>query len=459
MPCVSTTPRRRVRHIGARRRFFVGTVKEVVYSATYERGEGDNRWNYRRRITRFSVETSFKGVESKVAEAVTEEIMPTPVVLADGEKGMKTLSHTDCEYKFEVGETYFVYANLGAKKDRTLTVPQNRTRKLEEAAADLEFVNELPRAAPTAAIFGRIIRSDRNLQGVDQERLPLAGIKVTARGGERTFEALTDAGGNYELKDLPPGSYQVTPAYPAHLSADNGSRPAQVVARGCAQLDFHTYADARIKGHVLDAEGRPLPGVGVELIPSDRTEVSNRGLTAYTNREGYYELKAVPPGRFLLGLNLNTAPDERVPYPRTYYPGVGSAAQATAITVGEGVKLASYDLQVLPRHVDRSVEVVVTWADGRPVSDAMLRLEDPDYEWNETRVKKVAGQEGHYQVTGFDGLTYRAHAFANLDCGRMYAEPVKFTLREGVETIKLILTSGDGNCPSTVTSGRAAPTI
>ncbi|HEY1402646.1 MAG TPA: carboxypeptidase-like regulatory domain-containing protein, partial [Pyrinomonadaceae bacterium] len=247
----------------------------------------------------------------------------------------------------------------------------------------------------------------------------------------------------------PPGSYQVTPDYPPHLSADNGSQFAQVVARGCAQLNFYTYADARIKGRVLDAQGRPLPEVRVDLIPAGGSETAPGGLSAFTDQDGQYELKAIPPGRFLLGLNLSSAPDERVPYPRTYYPGVASATQATVITVSEGAKLPSYDLQLLPRHADRIVEVVVTWPDGRAVGDAMLRLEDPDYLWNSgaTRFKRVDGRQGRYQVTGFDGITYWAHAHVNLKGGQMHAEPVKFTLREGAGPINLIITSPGGNCP------------
>jgi hypothetical protein len=439
---------------------FVGTVREVAYSATYQRGEGNNRWNYRRRITRFSVETAYKGVKGKVVETVTEQILPMPITFPDGRSGMRAFSHSDCDYTFAEGETYFVYANLSEANDGTLVVPMNRTRKLQEAAADTEYVNELPRAAPAAGIFGRIVRSDRNLRNGTHEILPVAGIKVKVHGAEGTFEAVTDAGGNYRLKDLPPGSYQVTPDYPAHLSSDNGSQLAQVVARGCAQLDFYTHTDARIKGRVLDAEGRFVPEIKVDLIAADGPETSSQGMSAHTDKEGHYELKAIAPGRYLLGLNLSSAPNERAPYPRTYYPGVGSAAEATPITVGEEEGLPSYDLQLLPRYTDRPVEVFVTWPDGRPVGDAVLRLEDPDYQWDggATRVKKVDGQEGRYQLTGFDGVTYWAHAHINSRGGQRHAEPVKFTLKEGAGPINLVITSPGGTCPHYRQSGGAAPT-
>lgn len=425
---------------------FVGTVREVTYSAPYRRGEGD--WNYRRRITHFAVETGYKGVKGKLVKVVAEEIMPTTVTSADGKQVMKRFSHSDCDYHFAAGETYFVYAYLSGRNDGTLSVGLNRTRKLAEAAADTEFADELPRMGATASIFGRLVRADHNLQQGDWDRLPLAGIKVTARGDGRTFEALTDADGNYRLKDLPPGSYQVTPAYPAHLSAENNSQLARVTARGCAQLDFYTHSDARLNGRVLDAEGRPLPEVKVDLISADGPEISLRGMHVLTDGEGRYELKAVPPGRYLLGLNLSSAPGERVPYPRTYYPGVGSAAQATVINVGEGEQLPTYDLQLLPRYTDRAVEVVVTWPDGRPVGDAVLRLENSDYSSDSgaTRFKGVDGREGRYQVTGFDGVVYWAHAHVNLKGGHMHAEPVKFLLQEGAGPIILVVASPGDSC-------------
>jgi hypothetical protein len=141
---------------------------------------------------------------------------------------------------------------------------------------------------------------------------------------------------------------------------------------------------------------------------------------------------------------------EHVSRPRTYYPGVWSEAQATVINVVEGENLPAHDIQLLPTPADRDVEIVVTWPDGRPVGDAFLYLEDEDYEWDGSppRVKKVDGQEGHYQVTGFDGLTYWARAHANNFEGmQMHAEPVKFTLTEGAGPIKLIITSPGGHCP------------
>jgi hypothetical protein len=144
-------------------------------------------------------------------------------------------------------------------------------------------------------------------------------------------------------------------------------------------------------------------------------------------------------------------PAERSPSPpRACYPGVWSAAQGTVITVAEGEKLPAYDLQLLPPPADRAVEIVVTWPDGRPVGDAWVKLEDPDYDWEGamTGAKKIDGHEGRFQATGFDGITYWAHAHVNvnLGAGQMHAEPVKFTLREGAGPINLVITEPGGYC-------------
>jgi hypothetical protein len=200
---------------------------------------------------------------------------------------------------------------------------------------------------------------------------------------------------------------------------------------------------------VTDSAGRPVAELKVDLIRADGPEISLKGLWALADQEGRYELKGIPPGRYLLGFGLGSEPDARAPFPRTYYPGVARAAEATAIEVGPGQRLSVYDLRLPPRRADRSVEVSVVWPDGRPVEDAMLRLEDDNYWWsgNATRQEKLEGA-GRYRVVGFEGGTYWLHANVNLKGGnQMHAEPVRFTLGEGAGPFRLVIASQYGNCP------------
>ncbi|HKG15306.1 MAG TPA: carboxypeptidase-like regulatory domain-containing protein [Pyrinomonadaceae bacterium] len=351
---------------------------------------------------------------------------------------------------FKAGERYVVYANFDRARAGLLRVGLNRTRPLALAAEDLAFLRGLKTADPsTGRVYGRVIRRDRDLSGDSYlDPAPVEGVRVevSGAGGPAARVATTDREGFYQLTGLAPGEYSVRASLPETL-ATYDERKAHVAARGCAEINFNTHFDGRVSGRVLDAAGRAVVELKIDLIRADGPEISLNGLGVHTDKEGRYELKGVPPGRYVLGFGLGSEPDARAPFPRTYYPGVGSAAQATVIEVGPGQRLTLFDLRMPPRRTDRSFEVMVVWPDGRPVEDAMLRLEDDDYPWsaNATRYEK-AGGAGRFRVTGFEGSNYWIHAYVNLKGGdQMHAEPVKFVM--GAGPFRLVIASQYGNYP------------
>lgn len=431
---------------------FVGTVVEVTYSEKYQRKVGDDEpWDARDRLTRFHVEEVFRGEAGREATISATEILATPIKLPDGSPGMKMISSGDCEYRFQTGERYVVYAGFDKARAGRLRVGLNRTGPASKAAEDFAFLRGLKSADPsTGRLFGRVLRHERDLKGGNyRPPAPVEGVRVevSAEGGGPARSATTDREGFYELTGLAPGAYVARAQTPETLAA-HGEQKAQVVARGCAQLDFYTQYDGRVSGRVVDPGGQPAAELRVDLISADGPEISLNGLSASTDREGRYELKGVPPGRYLVGFGLGSEPDARAPFPRTYYPGVALPARATVVEVAPGQRLELLDLRLPPRHTDRSVEVEVVWPDGRPVEDAMLRLENEDYSWsaNATRQERLEAA-GRYRVTGFEGLAYWLHAHVNLKGGQMHAEPVKFVLGEGAGPFRLVIASQGGNCP------------
>jgi hypothetical protein len=430
---------------------FVGTVVGVSYSEKYRKGEGEEAWDIRDRVAQFSVEEVFRGEAVQEARVTATETLPTPFKSADGSSGMKLIS-SDCEYTFKAGERYVVYANFDKARAGLLRVGFNRTRTLAQAAEDLSFLRGLKSADPsTGRVYGRVIRRDRDLSGGSYtEPVPVEGVRVevSGAGGAAARVATTDREGFYQFTGLAPGDYVVRASMPETLAA-YGEQKARVAARGCAQLDFNTNFDGRISGRITDSEGRPVSELKVDLIRADGPEVSLNGLWAQTDKEGRYELKDVPPGRYLLGFGLGSEPDARSPFPRTYYPGAARGAQATVVEVGPGQRLTLFDLRMPPRQAERSFEVTVVWPDGRPVDDAMLRLENDDYPWsaNATSYEK-AKDAGRFRVKGFEGVTYWIHAYVNLKGGeQMHAEPIKFVMGEGAGPFRLVIASQYGNCP------------
>lgn len=432
---------------------FVGTVVEHAYSEKYRKkwGGGDD-WDARDRLALFSVEEVFRGEAAPRVTVKATEILATPIKFPDGSPGMRRTTTADCEYTFKAGERYVVYANFDREGAGLLRVGFNRTRPLAQAAEDLAFLRGMKSADPsTGRVYGRVIRRDRSLSdGSYLDPAPIEGARVEVSGagtGAARF-ATSDREGFYQLTGLAPGEYSVRASLPEAL-ADGGAQKAQVSARGCAEVNFDTHSDGRVSGRVLDAEGRAVAELKIDLIRADGPEISLNGLWIQTDAEGRYELKGVPPGRYLLGFGLGSEPDARAPFPRTYYPGARDAAQATTIEVGPGQRLALFDLRMPPRRADRSFEVTVVWPDGRPAEDAMLRLEDDDYPWsaNATRYER-AGGAGRFRVTGFDGSDYWIHAYVNVKGGgQMHAEPVRFVLGEGSGPFRLVIASQYGNCP------------
>lgn len=430
---------------------FTGTVVELTHTEKYSTKFGNEDWDARDRLARFQVEEVFRGEAGREVVIAATEILPTPIKFPDGTDGFKSFSGGDCEYRFKQGERYVVYAHLDRERAGRLRVGFNRTRPLANAADDLAFLRGLKTADPsTGRVYGRVVRQDRDLKpGNYAEAAPVEGVRVevVAEGGGVPRVVTTDREGRYEVAGLAPGAYLVRAEMPETLAA-YGEQKARIVARGCAEVDFRTHADGRVAGRVLDREGRPVAELKLDLIPADGPEISLNGLWAHTDREGRYELKDIPPGRYLFGFALAGAPDERAPYPRTYYPGVASTAQATALEVAPGQRLSLFDLRLPARYAVRWFEVSVVWPDGRPVENASLRLENDDYQWDSkgTRQEKVEGA-GRYRVTGFEGVTYWVHAHVNLKGGsQMHAEPVKFLLGEGVGPFRLVIASQGGNC-------------
>ncbi|HEY0082456.1 MAG TPA: hypothetical protein VGB61_06680 [Pyrinomonadaceae bacterium] len=386
---------------------------------------------YKRRLVRFSVEESYRGIEGAFAEVVTG------------------LGGGDCGYEFRQGGQYVVYAYRDDKEKRLHTSICTRTRPLDKAAADLAYMRGLATAAPLGVIFGNVSKRNRNWKEGETWRTGVGGAELTIEGEGTRYELKSNAQGEFSIEGLAPGEYTVKLRIPPGLAQLNAQsefmetteRDAKVFARGCAQTEFLLEPDTRVGGHVIDAAARPAANLRLEMrgAPSDPNNI-NTFLYAHTDAEGRFEFKLVPPGDYVLGVRLlDSSGSELPPYPRTYYPGVMSKAQASVVSVKEGEKVRELELRLPPRLAAYAVDGLVVWADGRPAPGVNVYAFLEEEGERSSHASLRADERGRFTLKVYEGLSYKVSAHppdatgANAHSGWVEVPP------PGAQPVKLVL--------------------
>ncbi|MBO0862348.1 MAG: carboxypeptidase regulatory-like domain-containing protein [Chloracidobacterium sp.] len=194
-------------------------------------------------------------------------------------------------------------------------------------------------------------------------------------------------------------------------SEQNVRKIHQIGVCGCGRVDFPALYDSSISGRVTEG-GKAVPLARVAIVRADEKASSFNTLVGFgmTDVEGRFSLVGVPPGEYVLGVNITVAPNRRFPYRPTWYPDAASRQEAVIIKVGQGQKLSSYDI-VMPRKLaERIIEGTIVWRDGRPAAKVFVHLVSSaharsGYGAGELNSVQTDGQ-GHFKITGYEGIPY-----------------------------------------------------
>lgn len=154
---------------------FAGLVADI---ATPEAAGPDGDDNGFQKIS-FKVERAFRGVEGGRAELINRG--------------------TSCDYTFEVGTRYLVYAYRNPATGKLGTGYCSRTAELSKAAVDLDYLDRLAALAPEKLITGVLADGQKRL----------GGVRVTAESGGRLYRSTSNQAGWFKLSVSKPGEYRV----------------------------------------------------------------------------------------------------------------------------------------------------------------------------------------------------------------------------------------------------------
>ena len=237
------------------------------------------------------------------------------------------------------------------------------------------------------SISGRVTIDGHPARGVT---VLLVSIDASSGMQRTTAKATTDQAGEFHIKGAPAGSYSLQAFAPALIAAGDNryGRPqgkSITLAEGetADGIEISLQQGGVITGQVIGSDGQPVIQESVWLfLVGSADQQPGRKQPFYlpynfmftTDDRGVYRLFGLPPGRYIVGVGVDTSrPNARMStgntyYPLTYHPDVTEETKATTIEVAHGSEATGVDI-VLGR-TSRGYSVsgrIVDAVSGKPV--------------------------------------------------------------------------------------------
>ncbi|MGE0655443.1 MAG: carboxypeptidase regulatory-like domain-containing protein [Pyrinomonadaceae bacterium] len=351
----------------------------------------------------------------------------------------------DCGYKFEINEHYLVYAYKGENGTLSTGIC-SPTKRLVEASDDLEYIQGLTRAKPVGSLFGGVWEyKPRRSTDEWRPQPPMSGIPLTLAGKAGRYATVTDSEGRYRIPDILPGEYLLNLTAPEGYAAPAEAK-VTIREKGCSVMDFTLARETSVSGRILDAGGEPVTQLLVDLVPIEEIEQQYQKdrQTAQLDDNGRFSFRGIPPGRYYLGIGLGRWSVVKHAFPKTYYPGTQNRSAAAVVVVAEGQIQKDIDFQMPLELPERKVTGIVVFPDGKAAAKAHVTVVEGEYN---AVSGAVSGEDGRFELSLLEGLTYRVRAYINLPSGEQrHADFVSVPPKAKVTNLKIVISEPAGSC-------------
>lgn len=245
-----------------------------------------------------------------------------------------------------------------------------------------------PKPIGTAVIRGRVLSTD----GDQPLRRAIVSASIIASQGH-TWNALTDANGRFEIRNLPAGSFYISATKPMYVRAVLGQQrplgpgaPVEIAAGQVLNgVAIRLVKTGVVTGHVIDEFDEPIGNVQVAVLRTQMFQGIRRmmpaGRVATTDESGNYRLYGIQPGDYFLSASLRNFgmlgnSDDQSTYTATYYPGTPIASQAQKLTVTAGQTITEVNFSLLPARAARITGTAFD-SQGQPLANARIMAMNP----------------------------------------------------------------------------------
>jgi hypothetical protein len=164
--------------------------------------------------------------------------------------------------------------------------------------------------APRGAVLGRVFLDENENGAFDAGDRALEGIGVRLGGLEIQT---SDRKGEFTFTEVPDGTYRLSVVLRTLSASFDATPPAlEVVVAGGAVVrhDFRIVRVGLVRGKVLE---RVVKGNATSLVPYGgalvRLKTGAVTLTSETDEDGRYAFESVPPGEFVVTVDLDSLPE------------------------------------------------------------------------------------------------------------------------------------------------------